>query len=594
MKQVAIYARKSVESDKGDSIQTQINKCKEYVRATAEDGVEYAFIEYADEGYTGAHTFRPAFQRLMRDVGQGKIDQLICYRLDRITRSAADFAGIDDLLQKNDVSFFSVSERFETSTIGGRAFLGIAIVFAQLERETIRERITDSMYELAKTDRWVAGEAPLGYKRLREKTEGSKKEQTVLVIDHITAASVQLIFSKYVELRSMTKLETYLLQKYVKSRNGNNLTTSQLAIMLKNPTYVQADERIKDYYLRLGASFYGDVNGACGLMLYGKSKGYMTEKGKYSFKKADPSNWVVSVGTHHGIIDADTWLEVQRIMAENSRSFPISQRSHIALVSSLLRCAECGTAMAVNFGKTDDDGNVAYYYHCKLRKRSNGVRCSNANARGDLVDQAVINEIKSKGIEKDAFLGGLREQLQKGKMELAHDPVAFIRGDIQKKEGQINRLVDRISLEGSEDMAARYEDQIRALQQDIVSLQAEILAIGAKKDNAHQSESVLAFLEKLLEKCELIDELELDERQELVRVLFKRILWHAETGTLSFEYANGDDGGDGCHGDTDRDNGGGSVFAPLESVIMGDPPKISHHYTQGKPPSGTTPLVILP
>jgi DNA invertase Pin-like site-specific DNA recombinase len=179
---VAIYARKSVESDKGDSINNQINKCKNIIKGKAKEGEEFTITEYKDEGYTGANTFRPDFQRLLRDIDNGKIDTLICYRLDRITRSVADFSDIDKRLRKHDVNFISISENFDTSTPMGKAMLGIVIVFAQLERETISERITGNMYEMAKTERWVSGEAPFGYKRERFEVAGTKKKQTRLVI----------------------------------------------------------------------------------------------------------------------------------------------------------------------------------------------------------------------------------------------------------------------------------------------------------------------------------------------------------------------------------------------------------------------------
>ena len=576
MKRIAIYARKSVESDKGDSIKNQFTKCMDYIKATDKSNEELTFIEYKDEGYTGANTFRPGYQRLLRDIEQGKIDMLVCYRIDRITRSVADFSDINKRLERHKVSFASVNETFDTSTTMGRAMLGIIIVFAQLERETISERITDNMFELAKTERWIGGTAPLGYKLHRFEIPGTKKKQTKLVIDEATAPNIQLIFDKYIELRSMSRIETYLLQQHIKSQNGKDLSTAQLALILRNPTYVKADERIKDFYVKKGTQFHGEVNGECGLMTYAKTKTYITDEGKQGLTKNTEDKWIISVGTHSGIVDADVWLEAQRIMKENYNNFPRVQKSNTALVSSLLRCSDCGSTMYVSYGRKTKEGEKGYYYICKKRKKSQGTHCTNKNVRADFVDQAVINELKKKAIDKEQFLNTLREQLKQGKQELAHDPVEIIKSDIKKKEAQVKRLVDRISRTDNEDLAIDYENQIRSLKMAIGTLSAELSVIGEKKTKVYQAESFLTFVEELLDKCGLIDKWELEEQKELVRALFKRIIWNSKTGILSFEYIGDDEDRDGSSGVDNSDGGGNDdmddsgEYALLDSAMMGN------------------------
>ena len=580
MNRFAIYARKSVQSDKGESINIQLTKCRDYIRATKGDNVE--FLEYEDEGYTGANTFRPDYQRLLRDIERGKIDVLVCYRLDRISRSVADFTDLNKKLEKHSVSFVSVNEAFDTKSPMGKAMMVILAAFAELERETIRERITDNMFGLAETDRWISGKAPLGYKLHRYKIEGSKKEQTKLVVDEETAPNVKSNFDKYIELRSMSRLETYLLQQYIKSQNGKDLSTPQLALILKNPTYVKADERIKDFYVRKGASFHGEINGERGLMTYGKTKSHITDEGKQGSTKNPTDKWIISVGTHPGIIEADVWLEAQKIMEENYDKFPQIQTSHTALVSGILRCAECGSIMQVSYGRKHKDGNKGYYYVCKMRKKSKGVRCSNENARADFVDQAVINDIKSKALDRDKILAEIKEQLKQGKQELARNPIDFIREDINKKQKQIDRLRLRVRETDHKELIADYENDIMNLRRDISSLMAELSVIGEKKTNVYQTESTLEFFERLLDKCDHIDELELDEQREFVNAIFKRITWNSETNGLAFEYITGDSNGDDAGGTdgndegNDCDDGSGGGYAPLESVVMGGD-RVSHY-----------------
>jgi len=466
MKRVAIYSRKSVVADKGDSMQNQVAKCREFINATHSDE-ELVFIEYdKDEGYTGANTFRPDFQRMLRDIENNKIDILVCYRFDRVSRSVADFAALNKKLEKHNVSFVSVNENFDTKSPMGKAMMVILAAFAELERESIRERVTDNMFDLAKTERWISGKAPIGYKLLRYEIEGTKKKQTRLIIDEDAAKHILTIFDKYIELRSMSKLESYLLQNYVKSQNEKNMTVTQLAIILKNPTYVQADERIKAFYVKQGSQFYGEVNGLTGLMTYAKTKSLITDEGKQGLTKNEPDKWIISVGTHPGIIDADTWLEAQAIMQENKDKFPRTEKSHTALVSSILRCSECKSVMSVVYGRKTPTGEKGYYYVCNMRRKSKGVRCQNGNARADLVDQAVINELKQTGINKESFLSDLRETLKHSKKEVKLNPVEFIKEDIEKKGKQIERLVKRISNTDDDTVAVDYEKQIASLKRE--------------------------------------------------------------------------------------------------------------------------------
>ena len=154
---IAIYSRKSKFTGKGESIGNQIELCKDYVRNMfGERYVELCEV-FEDEGFSGGNLKRPAFQRMMADVRKRKFKAIVVYRLDRISRNISDFTGLIDELTKQDVSFVSIREQFDTSTPMGRAMMFIISVFSQLERETIAERIRDNMHELAKTGRWGIG-----------------------------------------------------------------------------------------------------------------------------------------------------------------------------------------------------------------------------------------------------------------------------------------------------------------------------------------------------------------------------------------------------------------------------------------------------
>ena len=157
----AIYSRKSLFTGKGDSIENQIELCKNYLEKYYPDINE--FKVYEDEGFSGGNTNRPKFQQLLKDIKNREINVLICYRLDRISRSVADFSSTYNMLEENNVAFISVREQFDTSTPMGKAMLYISSVFAQLERETIAERVRDNMIQLSKTGRWLGGSCLSGF-----------------------------------------------------------------------------------------------------------------------------------------------------------------------------------------------------------------------------------------------------------------------------------------------------------------------------------------------------------------------------------------------------------------------------------------------
>mgnify|MGYP004464846333 CR=1 FL=1 len=152
----AIYTRQSVDRADSISVESQVEFCKKEV-------VEREFRVYTDKGYSGKNTDRPAFQRLMGDVEAGLIRRVIIYRLDRISRSVLDFANVVDIFQRHHVDFVSTMEKFDTGTPIGKAMLMIVMIFAQLERETIQQRIADAYASRSRRGFFMGGPAPFGF-----------------------------------------------------------------------------------------------------------------------------------------------------------------------------------------------------------------------------------------------------------------------------------------------------------------------------------------------------------------------------------------------------------------------------------------------
>lgn len=264
-----IYARKSVETEKGESIDNQIHLCKEY-------GTRFGMQEfkiYKDEGFSGGNINRPSFKKMIKDAKNKSFDVLICYRIDRISRNVADFSSTLEILQSYSINFTSIKEQFDTSTPMGRAMVYISSVFAQLERETIAERIRDNMMELAKIGRWLGETQPLGYKsEMLDYIDSSGKKKKMYQLQQIPeeVETVKLIYDLYLKEKGFPAVATYLCKYNYRGKNGGEFSRTAVEQIIKNPVYVVADNKILKYFRAKGSIVCGDFNGSNGIVTYNK------------------------------------------------------------------------------------------------------------------------------------------------------------------------------------------------------------------------------------------------------------------------------------------------------------------------------------
>ncbi len=368
----AIYSRKSRFSSTGESIENQVQMCKEYASMNLRSKQIDEFLIYEDEGFSGGNTNRPEFQRMMNDAENKKFDILICYRLDRISRNVADFSTTLQTLQQYSIDFVSIREQFDTSSPMGRAMIYIASVFAQLERETIAERVRDNMLELAKTGRWLGGVTPLGYKSNPIKyIDENMKERSLVKLTQIPEELklAQLIFDKYLEFKSLSKVETYLVQNNFKTRRGNNFEKTKLRQILMNPVYVKATDKLFDYLSSLGVTTCGEPDGIHGLLRYNKQRSVTNKRGRIYKVDREMNEWIAACSSHKGIISDEDWIEVQKTLNKNSDRAVSGIRTHNALLTGLLRCGKCGAPMYITYGhKNTASGTTNYYYACSMKK----------------------------------------------------------------------------------------------------------------------------------------------------------------------------------------------------------------------------------
>ena len=238
----AIYVRQSKDKKDSLSIEGQIERCR------LECSHPTTALVYEDRGFSGKNTARPGFQKMQQDVKEGKISKIIVYRLDRLSRSILDFGQFWNVLDQNQVDFVSVNEKFDTGTPMGRAMIYIIMVFAQLERETIAERVTDNYYTRIKRGNWPGGPAPYGMKNIRRKDEEGREVPSLAYTDEFEI--VKEIFYRYAtEEVSLGEIGRDLTERQIPCRKRKEgWDNVALARILHSPVYVQADEDIYLYY----------------------------------------------------------------------------------------------------------------------------------------------------------------------------------------------------------------------------------------------------------------------------------------------------------------------------------------------------------
>ena len=237
----AIYTRKSTEhglEQEFNSLDAQREAAEAYIKSQAHEGWRLCPERYDDGGLSGGSLERPALQALLAAVAHGRVDVIVVYKVDRLTRSLADFAKLVELFDKHGVSFVSVTQQFNTTNSMGRLTLNVLLSFAQFEREVTGERIRDKIAASKRKGIWMGGPAPLGYR-----VEGKK-----LLAHPTEAEQVRTIFSRYLELESLTVLMQDLARRGIESkmrhlssgaiRGGAGFGKGALAYLLRNRTYL--------------------------------------------------------------------------------------------------------------------------------------------------------------------------------------------------------------------------------------------------------------------------------------------------------------------------------------------------------------------
>lgn len=529
MKRIAIYSRKSKYTGKGDSIENQVEMCKEYVTKFIPEEVE--FEVYEDEGFSGGTLDRPNFKRLIKNIKSNNIDILVCYRLDRISRNVSDFSSTLELLQAHNCAFISIKEQFDTTSPMGRAMIYISSVFAQLERETIAERVRDNMLEMAKNGKWTGGKIPVGFTSEKKKyidDEGNMRQKSSLVQNKEELEFVKFLYQKYLELGSLHKLECYLSENNIKSKSGILFEKSTLKIILQNPIYVKADEDVIEYLQSNSWTVYGETDNNHSLLTYNKTK-QAKLNGKNVKIKNDISERIAAVSSIPGYIESKLWLDVQKQFDKNRDTFPRLGKTHNAMLVGKLRCGKCNEYMLVQHGRVNKDGEKLFYYLCSLKRKSHGMLCNNNNAKAAELEKIVILILKNIGLNKKAYLESVKQHNDSilNEKDIEIEKSALLK-EMEENKLKLDKALDILLSSNDSDATPILLEKIKILKRNENVIQDKLNNLEEKFKKAKIEKINIELIESLVDKCATIDSMSRDKQKELIDNLIDVIYWYGD------------------------------------------------------------------
>ena len=348
----AVYTRKSHEEgleQEFNSLDAQREAGEAFVVSQRHEGWTLVADNYDDGGFSGGSLERPALKRMMRDIEDGKIDVVVVYKIDRLTRSLTDFSKLIEVFERKSVSFVSVTQQFNTTTSMGRLMLNVLLSFAQFEREVTGERIRDKLAASKRKGMWMGGVPPMGYDVVDRK----------LLINEAEAKVVRFIFQRFSEIGSTTDLtldlrkagyrgKTYRSQKSGRMREGRFFDKGSVYKLLRNHIYI----------------------------------GEIGHKGQYY------------PGLHEPIVDRAVWDKAQEILSINPKVRTAKNR-HVpsALLKSVIRCSGCDSSMTPTHCRKN--GKQYRYYTPNATIKKSCISCPVGNIPAGEIEGIVFGQLKA-------------------------------------------------------------------------------------------------------------------------------------------------------------------------------------------------------
>ena len=509
----ALYCRVSTEMqrDKGESIDNQISRLKEYAKEK-----HLNFKVYEDAGYSAKDTNRPAVSRLLTDIKDGKVQSVIVTKLDRITRSIKDLLDLLELFEKHEVAFKSITQPLDTASAMGRGFLRLLGEFAQMEREMVSERVGEDMRHRAKSGKWNGGIVPFGYavyamvfkdllksgltkEQAERRVSKIAPEKKKLFVNPDEARIIKKIYEKYLRLESIRGVTHWLNSRGYRTRKRITWSSVSVSRILTNPTYI-------------------------GKLCYNKR---VSSKTTGKLKKRPEKEWIICDGQHDPIIRKAMFDRAQRILERQKRE-PRRKMSEY-LLSGLVRCGHCGGSLNgyTQRKKTAAGEKLYSYYKCHTNQSKGRSVCSGTAINKERLEKLVIDKIlslsESKGFKIDAKKA-LEEFNKRIKKE--DKPLREGKKRLEMRNADIERK-KRSLLECLEDKAIdkeTYKKRTTELNEEFEKNQTRLYGIDSKlNDMGIEDMSFKSVYEALRDFKSSWDHLEYIGKKDLLWALVSKI-----------------------------------------------------------------------
>jgi site-specific DNA recombinase len=489
----AIYTRKSTDENLQldfNSLDAQREAGENYIASQKHTGWVCLTDRYDDGGYSGGTIERPAFQRLMADVEAGKVDCILVYKIDRLSRSLVDFARIMEVLERHNASLVSVTQHFNTTSSMGRLTLNILLSFAQFEREIISERTRDKIAASRRKGKWTGGPPVLGYNRVRD-NRGSR-----LAVNEREADRVRAIFEKYLETGSLLQTVRWL--------NKRGWTSKRFE------------------------TFEGKVRG--GRVFDKSAVQYLLTNVLYLGKIAYKGQ--VYDGEHEAIVSEDLFGQVQAQLRMNRNGTSRHTRNKYgAMLKGLVRCKACGCAMVHHFASR---GNKRYrYYVCLKAQKQGWDACPSPSLPAPELERFVVDQIRGLGKDDtllDEVVGGAQARAKEHIKVLGRELEAG-RSEAARLNTAIAEVAPRAAVNPkATDELAVLQDELRVAERHVTDINEQIITARQRMLDEDELTGAMEAFDPLWQT------LKPGEQARLIRLLVERVEYDGTGETISVTF----------------------------------------------------------